>query len=93
MYLLIASAMAFAIVIKSHPVAYNYINNALAEARLFGCLADVVACLSPAYASIDANRQSAPVDHALLASTRHNQTIPRAPKLRRVILTEGIKCH
>jgi hypothetical protein len=39
---------------------------------MLGCFADVVACLSHAYASIDADRQSAPVDHAFMAATRHN---------------------
>ncbi len=58
--------------INSDQVAYNYINNALTEARLLDCLADVAACLSPAYASIDTDRQYAPVDHAFMASTRHN---------------------
>ncbi len=64
------------------PVTYNYINNALAEARLLGCLADsdVVACLSPAYASIDSDRQSAPVNHALLALTNHNSNYPKHPQ-------------
>ncbi len=53
--------------VNKDPVAYNYINNALAEARTLGRFADVVACLSPAYASIDADRQPAPMEHALEA--------------------------
>ena len=66
--------------ITKDPVAYNYINNALAESRTLGCFADVVACLSPAYASIDAERQPAPMEHAFVASTRHNSKRPHAPK-------------
>ncbi len=62
------------------PVAYTYINNALAEARMLGCFADVVACLSPAYARIDSNRQSASDDHAFMASIRHNSSYSRSPQ-------------
>jgi hypothetical protein len=66
--------------INKDPVAYNYINNALAEARTLGSFTDVVACLSPAYVSIDAERQPAPTEHAFVASTHHKPKRPQAPK-------------
>jgi hypothetical protein len=60
-------------------VAYNYINNlnALNETNAMGSFADVVACLSPAYASIDPDRQATPEEHAFVASDRESHTSHR----------------
>jgi hypothetical protein len=62
-------------------VASNFINNALAETCKRGCFADVMACISPAYANIDADRQPT-TEHAssFVASTCHNLKRPQAPK-------------
>ncbi len=72
--------------INGDPVAYNYINNVLAEANMLCCFPDVVACLSPAYTgnSIDADRQPAPVDHAFMASSHHLLQFFKRPKAKKM---------
>jgi hypothetical protein len=74
----LVSLLYFGVV--AHSSFYRMIKEIMACNSLLDLTNPALACLSPAYSSIDADRQPAPVDPAFMASTRYNTNFLKRPQ-------------
>ncbi len=66
--------------VVAHSSFHRMIKETMACNSLLDLTNSALACLSPAYASIDADRQPAPVDPAFMASTCYNTNFLKRPQ-------------